>query len=62
MLLRLLNDLWHDEQGQDLVEWTLLLAFITLVAVGVLSSMQSSYIPLWRAIAAGVGQAVAALH
>jgi len=29
-----LKNLWKDEEGQDLIEYTLLLAFVALVAAG----------------------------
>lgn len=38
---------WQDEQGQDLVEYSLLLAFVALCAVGILSSMQTATSGLW---------------
>ncbi|HEX4227521.1 MAG TPA: Flp family type IVb pilin [Bryobacteraceae bacterium] len=41
---------WQDEQGQDLVEYSLLLAFIALAAVGVLSTVKSSISTIWNSI------------
>jgi Flp pilus assembly pilin Flp len=35
----LLKRLWHDEQGQDLVEYALLLVLIALVAVSTLQTL-----------------------
>jgi pilus assembly protein Flp/PilA len=35
----LLKRLWHDEQGQDLVEYALLLVLIALVAVTTLKTL-----------------------
>ena len=39
---KLINTFLQDEQGQDLVEYALLLAFIALAGVSVLSSMKTS--------------------
>ncbi len=39
-----------DENGQDLVEYSLLLAFIALAAVGLLSGVRTSTKGIWSAI------------
>jgi Flp pilus assembly pilin Flp len=57
-----LYSLWRDEEGQDLIEWSLLLAFIALVSVGVLSSLQPNYMQLWSTVSNGVAAATAALR
>ena len=31
---RMLKQIWRSEEGQDLIEYTLLLAFVALVAAG----------------------------
>ena len=33
-MLKQLRTIWNDEEGQDLIEYTLLLAFVALVAAG----------------------------
>ena len=33
-MLRMIQQLWKNEEGQDLIEYTLLLAFVALVAAG----------------------------
>ena len=33
-MIRMLKQIWHGEEGQDLIEYTLLLAFVALVAAG----------------------------
>lgn len=40
--------LWAEEDGQDLVEYSLLLAFIALAAVTILSSVKTSIKTLWN--------------
>ncbi|MDP3001372.1 MAG: Flp family type IVb pilin [Bryobacterales bacterium] len=39
--------LWRDEQGQDLVEYTLLLAFVALVSAGLLTTIGQSVSGIW---------------
>jgi Flp pilus assembly pilin Flp len=38
MTKSLLNRLWHDEEGQDLTEYALLLVLISLIAVASLKT------------------------
>jgi Flp pilus assembly pilin Flp len=33
-MIRMLKQIWTNEEGQDLIEYTLLLAFVALVAAG----------------------------
>jgi Flp pilus assembly pilin Flp len=33
-MIRMLKQIWLNEEGQDLIEYTLLLAFVALVAAG----------------------------
>jgi Flp pilus assembly pilin Flp len=42
--------LWKEEAAQDLVEYSLLLAFIALAAVGLLSGTGRTVKTLWTAI------------
>ncbi len=37
---RCISTFWQDEQGQDMVEYSLLLAFIALAAVALLSGIK----------------------
>jgi Flp pilus assembly pilin Flp len=45
-----LAELWENESGQDMVEYSLLLAFIALAAVGLLSGIKSSVKGIWSTI------------
>ncbi len=45
-----LQDLWHEEDGQDLVEYSLLLAFIALGAIAVLTTVKNSINTLWTTV------------
>jgi Flp pilus assembly pilin Flp len=50
MVTSFVKSFWQDEQGQDLVEYSLLLAFIALAAVGVLTTVKSSISTIWSSI------------
>ena len=41
---------WTGEDGQDMVEYSLLLAFIALAAVGLLSGIKVQISSLWSSI------------
>jgi Flp pilus assembly pilin Flp len=49
--------LWQEEDGQDLVEYSLLLAFIALAAVTILSSAKSSVTGLWSSVSSALASA-----
>jgi len=39
--------LWKEEQGQDLIEYTLMLAFVALASAALFSSAGSSINSIW---------------
>ena len=45
-----LKAFWQEEEGQDLVEYSLLLAFIALAAIALLSSAGTSVKTIWTGI------------
>jgi Flp pilus assembly pilin Flp len=45
-----LQAFWCGEEGQDMVEYSLLLAFIALAAVGLLSGIKTQLSGLWNTI------------
>ncbi len=49
-MINFLNGLWREEDGQDLVEYSLLLAFIALAAIGVLTNVSKSINGLWTTV------------
>lgn len=49
-MIDFLNQLWQEEEGQDLVEYSLLLAFIALAAIGVLTNVHNSISGLWSTV------------
>jgi Flp pilus assembly pilin Flp len=45
--MRFLNTFLRDEQGQDLIEYTLLLAFVALASAGLFISAGGSVSQIW---------------
>jgi Flp pilus assembly pilin Flp len=45
-----LGSLYRDERGQDMVEYSLLLAFIALAAVALLTGIKTQIKGLWTTI------------
>jgi len=43
----LLRNLWKDDQGQDLIEYTLLMAFVALASAALFISSGSSVSQIW---------------
>jgi Flp pilus assembly pilin Flp len=42
-----LRNLWNDEQGQDLIEYTLLMAFVALASAALFIGAGSSVKGIW---------------
>lgn len=60
MITLALKTFWREEDGQDLVEYSLLLAFIALAAVALLTSVKTQIQTLWGDISDALGDAVTA--
>ncbi len=60
MMTSFLKAFWQEEDGQDLVEYSLLLAFIALGAVAILNSASTSISTLWKDISNALTSATAA--
>ena len=45
---------WREEDGQDLVEYSLLLAFIALAAVTILGTVKTNINALWTKVNTGL--------
>jgi Flp pilus assembly pilin Flp len=58
-MIDLLKRLWRDEEGQDLVEYTLLLAFVALASAGIFSSVGGSVSGIWGNASTRLGEAAA---
>ena len=50
MMSSFLIAFWQEEEGQDQVEYSLLLAFIALAAIALLSSAGGSIKTIWTSI------------
>ena len=46
--LSVLLALWNETEGQDLVEYSLLLGFLALAAIAVLSGVRTSMTSIWN--------------
>jgi Flp pilus assembly pilin Flp len=55
----MLKTFWNEEEGQDMVEYSLLLAFIALAAVGLLSGIKTSISTIWTSISGNLSAAAA---
>jgi Flp pilus assembly pilin Flp len=45
--MTLLRNLWNDDQGQDLIEYTLLLAFVALASAALFIGAGTSIKTIW---------------
>ena len=46
-MLNVVKRLWQDEQGQDLIEYTLLMAFVALASAALFISSGASISAIW---------------
>jgi len=46
-MLNVMKRLWQDEQGQDLIEYTLLMAFVALASAALFISSGTSISQIW---------------
>jgi Flp pilus assembly pilin Flp len=60
MITKAMKAFWQEEDGQDLVEYSLLLAFIALAAVALLSSVKGQITTLWADISNALTSATSA--
>ena len=58
--MRTLKTLWIDEGGQDLIEYTLLLAFVALASAALFLGAGNSIIGIWTTTNAQLSAANAA--
>ena len=57
MVSSILRAFWQDEEGQDLVEYALLLAFIALAAVSVLGGVKTSISTIFTGVSTNLATA-----
>ena len=48
---------WNQENGQEMVEYTLLVAFFALAGLGVFSGLRTEIASIWQAISASYATA-----
>ena len=60
MSTSVLSAFWREEDGQDMVEYALLLAFIALAAVTILSSTSGSLNKLWSTVSSTLSSSATA--
>jgi Flp pilus assembly pilin Flp len=46
-MVKVLHGFWRDETGQDLIEYTLLMAFVALASAGLFISSGASISAIW---------------
>jgi Flp pilus assembly pilin Flp len=52
------RNLWRDEQGQDMVEYVLLLGFVVLAAVAVMTTLRVMMSTTWSTITSSLSSAI----
>jgi Flp pilus assembly pilin Flp len=57
MINTMFQAFWKEEDGQDMVEYALLLAFVALAAVTVLSSVKTQISQLWSSVSGSLSSA-----
>ena len=50
MINTIFHAFWKEQDGQDMVEYALLLAFVALAAVGVLGTVKNSISGIWTTV------------
>lgn len=58
--MKFLNSFLKDEQGQDLIEYTLLLAFVALAAAALFTNVGTSVSGIWGTANTKMGDAATA--
>lgn len=56
---RLLGEFWHETDGQDLIEYSLLLSFIALAALSILRGLGPTLTTIFSVIASTLSKAAA---
>lgn len=59
MSIALLQQFWQAEDGQDMIEYSLLLALIALVAISIMSAMKPDISKIWSGISTQVSTGAA---
>jgi Flp pilus assembly pilin Flp len=57
MIKHTVFEFWHEEEGQDMVEYALLLAFVALAAVAVLGTVKTQISSIWTKVSSSLSTA-----
>ena len=60
--MKTLRNVWIDEGGQDLIEYTLLMAFVALASAALFLGAGNSIVGIWTSTNTQLSAANAALH
>ena len=60
--MKTLRNVWIDEGGQDLIEYTLLMAFVALASAALFLGAGNSIVGIWTSTNNQLSAANAALH
>ena len=55
-MARLLQQLWSDEQGQDVAEYAVMLAVVLVIVVGTIRLIGSNANNVFSSVASSIGQ------
>jgi Flp pilus assembly pilin Flp len=55
--MQFLRKLWHEEDGQDLIEYSLLITFIAIATAAVVGSGQNAIRSIWGTSNSTISQA-----
>ena len=56
--MKFIDRFWKEEQGQDLIEYSLLLGFVALFSTGIYTSLSTSISGIWTGAGTVVNSAV----
>jgi Flp pilus assembly pilin Flp len=57
MINTMIRAFWMEEEGQDMVEYALLLAFVALAAVSLLTGVKTSINSIWTSVSSNLSSA-----
>ncbi len=57
MINTMFRAFWIEEEGQDMVEYALLLAFVALAAVSLLTGVKNSINSIWTSVSSNLSSA-----
>jgi Flp pilus assembly pilin Flp len=58
--MTIMNRLWKDESGQDLVEYTLILGFVALASAALYATISTDILNIWTKASTAMNKAAVA--